>query len=208
MVRRPRRGQHAAQRLGSSAVIVIGIAGVVAVLVAMLAMAMVTAKRCARRVQRDTAIVMRGASAAEVMSVLDRDSVTLVIAQAPGIARTRRVADRLAGTGGCREPADEGWRPGRRGQRAVARRRRQAWAVRPTRKSSRGANSSRHARADCRQGRSEAVCRSEPGHEIKLGNQTWTVVGVFASAMRWIPSCGRCGRGRPTPIAAAAAARR
>ena len=74
------------QRLGSSAAIVIGIAGVVAVLVAMLAMADGYRETLRRTGSDDTAIVMRGGSASEVSSVLDHES-TLVIAQAPGVAR-------------------------------------------------------------------------------------------------------------------------
>src|SRR5205823_13401825 len=77
-----RRGQQArsvayvgistlSQRLGSSAVIVVGIAGVVAVLVALLAMAEGYAQTLRNTGSQDTAIVMRGASAAEVASVLD-----------------------------------------------------------------------------------------------------------------------------------------
>ena len=92
-----RRGQQAAsvtaigvstltQRLGSSAVIVIGIAGVVAVLVAMLAMANGYAETLRRTGSLDTAIVLRGGSAAEVNSGIAHDSA-LVIAQAPGIAK-------------------------------------------------------------------------------------------------------------------------
>src|SRR6185369_8727321 len=74
------------QRLGSSAVIVVGIAGVVGVLVALLAMAEGYSETLRKTGSADTAIVMRGASASEVMSVLGRDSVTL-IPQAPGVAR-------------------------------------------------------------------------------------------------------------------------
>ena len=57
------------QRLGSSAVIVVGIAGVVGVLVAMLAMAEGYAETLRKTGSLDTAIVMRGASASEVISV-------------------------------------------------------------------------------------------------------------------------------------------
>src|ERR1700741_3212796 len=92
-----RRGRQAAsvasvgistlgQRLGSSAVIVVGIAGVVGVLVAMLAMAEGYAETLRKTGSSDTAIVLRGASAAEVMSGLDRDSV-VQITQTAGIAR-------------------------------------------------------------------------------------------------------------------------
>ena len=95
-----RRGRQAAsvanvgistlrQRLGSSAVIVVGIAGVVGVLVALLAMAEGYSETLKKTGSADTAIVMRGASASEVMSVLERESV-VQIAQAPGIARNAK----------------------------------------------------------------------------------------------------------------------
>src|SRR5687768_16061846 len=53
------------QRLGSSSVIVIGIAGVVGVLVAMLAMAEGYRETLRKSGSEDSAIVLRGASAAE-----------------------------------------------------------------------------------------------------------------------------------------------
>src|SRR5690606_32047672 len=74
------------QRIGASSVVVIGIAGVVAVLVAMLAMAEGYRDTLQKSGSEDTALVMRGASAAEVMSTLDNASIN-VITQAPGIAR-------------------------------------------------------------------------------------------------------------------------
>src|SRR5664280_2140738 len=91
-----RRGRQAAsvtsvgistlrQRLGSSAVIVVGIAGVVGVLVALLSMAEGYAETLRNTGSADTAIVMRGASASEVMSVLDHDSV-VQIAQETGLS--------------------------------------------------------------------------------------------------------------------------
>src|SRR5258706_7518981 len=74
------------QRLGSSAVIVVGIAGVVGVLVALLAMAEGYSETLRKTGSGDTAIVMRGASGSGGMSGLDHDAVVL-IPQAPGIAR-------------------------------------------------------------------------------------------------------------------------
>src|SRR3546814_8363969 len=73
-------------RLGASSVVGIGIAGVVAVLVAMLAMAEGYRETLRKSGSEDTAIVMRGASAAEVMSTLDNASVK-AIEQTPGVAR-------------------------------------------------------------------------------------------------------------------------
>src|SRR5579859_4817354 len=74
------------QRIGSSAVIVIGIAGVVGVLVALLAMGEGYSETLRKTGSDDTAMVMRGGSASEVSSVLGRDSI-VVIEQAAGIAR-------------------------------------------------------------------------------------------------------------------------
>src|SRR5690554_6665282 len=60
------------QRLGASSVVVIGIAGVVAVLVALLAMAEGYRQTVAATGDPHTAIVLRGGSGAEVLSVLSR----------------------------------------------------------------------------------------------------------------------------------------
>ena len=75
-----------AQRWGASTVIVVGIAGVVAVLVAMLAMAAGFEATLNRTGSEDTAIILRGGSMAETNSVITRDQVPLV-ASLPGIAR-------------------------------------------------------------------------------------------------------------------------
>jgi len=72
------------QRLGASMVIVIGIAGVVAVLVSMLAMAVGFTKTVQGAGRADRVIVLRGGSGAELSSFLDRDAVT-TIKDAPGI---------------------------------------------------------------------------------------------------------------------------
>ena len=67
----------------------VGIAGVVGVLVALLAMAEGYSETLKKTGSVDTAIVMRGASASEVMSVLERESI-VQIAQAPGVARSAK----------------------------------------------------------------------------------------------------------------------
>ncbi|MGH8444786.1 MAG: ABC transporter permease, partial [Solimonas sp.] len=74
------------QRLGTSSVIVIGIAGVVAVLVSVLAMASGFHKTVANAGRADRAIVLRGGSQAEVNSSIARDNL-LTILDAPGIAK-------------------------------------------------------------------------------------------------------------------------
>jgi putative ABC transport system permease protein len=170
------------QRLGSSAVIVVGIAGVVGVLVAMLSMAEGYAQTLRKTGSADTAVVMRGASASEVMSVLDRDSVVL-IAQAPGVARNDKgvpiasqelvVAANLPLKGGA---ADE---EGSVQLRGVGE---QAWAVRPQVKLIEGRRFTPGLR-ELIVGRGAAGQFSGmlPGQQIRLGTQRWMVTGIFSS---------------------------
>ena len=73
-------------RLGSSASTVVGIAGVVAVLVAVLSIADGVRRMAERSAGEDNAIVLRGGADAEMMSGLSGDQA-LVIADAPGLAR-------------------------------------------------------------------------------------------------------------------------
>ncbi|WP_280153575.1 ABC transporter permease [Piscinibacter sp. XHJ-5] len=170
------------QRLGSSAVIVVGIAGVVGVLVALLAMAEGYSETLRKTGSRDTGIVMRGASASEVMSGLDHDSVVL-IAQAAGIARDAKgeplaspelvVAANLPLKNGG--PDDEGSVQ----LRGVGE---QAWAVRPQIKLIDG----RRFQPGLRElvvgrGAARQFAGLVPGREVRLGNQKWMVAGVFAS---------------------------
>jgi putative ABC transport system permease protein len=170
------------QRLGMSSVIVIGIAGVVAVLVALLAMSDGYRETLSKTGSADTAIVMRGASASEVMSVLDHDSVTL-IPQTAGIAKDAKgqpiaspelvVAANLPIKGG---QADE---EGSVQLRGVSD---QAWAVRPNLKIVEGRKFTPGMRElIVGKGAARQFAGLQPGHEIRLGSQLWTVVGVFAS---------------------------
>ncbi len=73
-------------RLGSSAVIVIGIAGVVAVMVALLAMAVGFKATLASTGKADRAIVLRSGSLDELSSVVLREQAE-ILAQAPGVAK-------------------------------------------------------------------------------------------------------------------------
>jgi putative ABC transport system permease protein len=66
------------QRLGSSSVVVVGIAGVVGVLVAMLAMAEGFRSTLQQTGSDDTAIVLRAGSQTEINSVVDADTTHLV----------------------------------------------------------------------------------------------------------------------------------
>ena len=74
------------ERWASSLVIVVGLAGVVAVFTALLAMAVGFESTLKATGRRDVAMVMRGASDTELNSALDRDSIEL-IKQAPGIRK-------------------------------------------------------------------------------------------------------------------------
>ena len=94
-----RRGRQAAsitwvgvstlpQRLGSSSVVIVGIAGVVGVLVALLAMGEGFQATLKETGSDDTAIVMRAGALAELNSVLSRDDATL-IGQAAGVLKDK-----------------------------------------------------------------------------------------------------------------------
>ncbi|MDE1923937.1 MAG: ABC transporter permease [Gammaproteobacteria bacterium] len=188
-----RRGRQAAsvtavgistlgQRLGSSAVIVIGIAGVVGVLVALLAMGEGYSEELRKTGSTDTAIVLRGGSDAEVTSALDRDSI-IAITQEKGIARDAQgrpiaspelvvAASLPLASGG---PDDIGSVQ----MRGVGE---QAWALRPGIKIIAG----RRFRPGTRElivGKSAQgqFAGLRVGSRVLLGNQPWSVVGVFAS---------------------------
>jgi putative ABC transport system permease protein len=75
------------QRLGTSLVICVGIAGVVAVLVTVLAMSTGLQSTIASAGRTDRAIVLRGGALAEALSTITRDDL-IAIEAAPGIART------------------------------------------------------------------------------------------------------------------------
>jgi len=170
------------QRLGASAVIVVGIAGVVGVLVALLAMAEGYSQTLRSTGSEDTAIVLRGASAAEVMSGLDKDSQTQ-IAQAQGIARDAKgnpiaspeivVAANLHPRNGT---PDEHGSVQMRGVGDAA------WVLRPNVKIVEGRRFTPGLR-ELIVGKSAAKQFDglSVGNVIRLGSQPWTVVGVFAT---------------------------
>jgi putative ABC transport system permease protein len=170
------------QRLGSSAVIVVGIAGVVGVLVALLAMAEGYAETLKRSGSADTAIVLRGASAAEVASQLSRQDI-IQISQAPGVARSDKgeplvsaetvvAANLPVKSGGKDEESSVQFR-------GVGD---DAFLVRPQvhliegRRFQPGLRELMVGKGAARQFDGLVV-----GKEVRLGNQVWTVVGVFAT---------------------------
>jgi putative ABC transport system permease protein len=74
------------QRFGTSSVIVVGIAGVVAVLISVLAMATGFKRTIVATGRDDRAIILRGGSDSELASTLSREA-TLTIMDAPGIRK-------------------------------------------------------------------------------------------------------------------------
>lgn len=168
------------QRLGASSVIIIGIAGVVGVLVALLALAGGLQQTLRGTGNDDTAIVVRGGASAELDSGLSRESATL-IGQAPGIARdasgqpivsaevvvVTNVPKKSSGTDANVEIRGVGPR---------------SWAVRPNVRIVEG----RRFEPGLRellvgQGARQQFAGLEPGGTIILNAQQWQIVGVFAS---------------------------
>ncbi|WP_409475941.1 ABC transporter permease [Stenotrophomonas sp. Y-13] len=168
------------QRWGASSVIVVGIAGVVGVLVAMLAMGEGFQATLNSTGDDTTAIVLRGGSQAETNSVITRDQVPL-LGTLPGVARDAQgrpmlsaelsqvvnLVSRADGTdvnAQFRGVGDMGWavhdkvrivkgRPFKPGLREIV----------------------------VGEGAQGQFRDMEVGKTLTLGNQAWTVVGVFAS---------------------------
>ncbi|ANH68583.1 ABC transporter permease [Mitsuaria sp. 7] len=170
------------QRIGSSAVIVVGIAGVVGVLVALLAMAEGYSETLRKSGSEDTAIVLRGASAAEVASVMTRDDITQ-IGQAPGVAKSAKGEPLLsAETVVAANLPVKGTKTDEEGSVQMRGVGDEAFAVRPQIRIVAG----RKFQAGLKelivgQGAARQFEGLEPGKQIRLGSQMWTVTGVFAS---------------------------
>lgn len=168
------------QRAGSSSVIVIGIAGVVAVLVALLAMGEGLTATLESGGHPDTAIVLRGGSAAESASVLTHDNV-LAIKQAPGIAhdasgKPMASAELVVAANVKQKGSDEDANAQLRGVDP------EAWALRSNLKIVQGRKFKTGLRElDVGQGASRQFAGMAVGDEVKLGRESWKVVGVFAS---------------------------
>jgi len=170
------------QRLGSSAVIVVGIAGVVGVLVALLAMAEGYAETLRNSGSEDTAIAMRGASANEVSSTLSREDL-VQIAQAPGVARNAKGEPIVSAESvvAANLPI-KGSKTGDEGSAQVRGVSDAAFDVRPNVKIIEG----RRFTAGLRElvigkGAVRQFEGLKVGATLNLGNQPWTVVGIFAS---------------------------
>ncbi|MGB8635557.1 MAG: ABC transporter permease [Rhodanobacteraceae bacterium] len=168
------------QRLGSSSVIVIGIAGVVGVLIALLAMGTGLKTTLQSGGRDDTAIVMRGGSQSESQSVLVRSDID-AINQAPGIARgadgkPMTSAEMVVAANVTQKDSGDEANAQFRGVDESA------WALRPDLKIVKG----RKFKTGLRelvvgQGAERQYDGLEPGQDVKLGRENWKVVGVFAS---------------------------
>lgn len=168
------------RRWGASSVVVIGIAGVVGVLVAMLAMGEGFQATLKGTGSDDRAIILRGGSQAETNSVIVRDQVPLISAL-DGIARDSSgralVSAELSQVVNLPSRSD--------GTDANAQLRgvgEQAWELRPQLKIVEG----RKFRPGLRelvvgQGAMQQFRGITVGQQLQLANQSWTVVGKFAS---------------------------
>ncbi len=168
------------QRWGASSVIIVGIAGVVGVLVAMLAMGAGFEATLKQTGNDTTAILLRGGSQAETNSVITRDQSPL-IGSLPGIAKDAQGRAVVSGelsqvvnlpTASTGEDANAQFR----GVSDAA------WAIRPNIKIIEGRKFNVGVRElVVGQGAKKQYRGLEVGKTITLGNQDWTVVGVFAS---------------------------
>ncbi|HUA24075.1 MAG TPA: ABC transporter permease [Steroidobacteraceae bacterium] len=168
------------QRLGSSSVVIIGIAGVVGVLVALLAMAEGFRATLQQTGSDDTAIVLRAGSQTEINSVVDHDSAVLV-ADMPQVMRDKQnrpiaspeivvaasIPKKSNGVDSnveIRGVGDEAWELNPRFRMVTGRRFRSG-----LRELIVGKDAVRE------------FAHTDMGSTLDLNNQPWTVVGVFDS---------------------------
>jgi putative ABC transport system permease protein len=168
------------QRWGASSVIVVGIAGVVGVLVAMLAMGEGFQATLGSTGDDVSTIVLRGGSQAETNSVITRDQVPLVSAL-PGIAKGADgrplISPELSQV--VNLPSKSDGTDVNAQFRGVGE---QAWTVHEKVKVTEG----RRFKPGLReivvgQGARGQFRGLDVGRTLRLGNQDWTVVGAFAS---------------------------
>lgn len=168
------------QRLGASSVIVVGIAGVVGVLVALLAMGEGLTKTLKSTGDTNTAIVLRGGATAELSSNVSREEATL-IAQAPGILQDSSgqpiVSPEIVVVSNL--PKKTTLTDANVEVRGVSQ---QAFVLRPNVKIIEGRTFKPGVREMIvGKGARNQFAGLDPGSTIKLNNQSWSVVGVFES---------------------------
>jgi putative ABC transport system permease protein len=166
------------QRLGSSSVVVVGIASVVGVLVALLAMGAGFEATLEQTGTDDTAIIVRGGAQSEINSVVDHDSAT-VVSLAPQILRNAQgqpiVSPELVVVASLRKRSSG--RDANVEIRGVGER---TWDLRPNIKIVAG----RRLISGLRElmvgkGAQAQFSGLDLGSRLRLNGQSWTVVGVF-----------------------------
>ena len=168
------------QRLGASSVVVVGIAGVVGVLVALLAMGEGFRQTLQQTGDAETVIVLRGGATAELSSGVSREDAVLIEQQAgilkdaegkpiasPELVVVANIPKKGTGTDANVESRGVG---------------RQAFALRPNVKIIEG----RAFEPGLRElvvgkGALAQFVGLAPGSTLNLANQQWTVTGVFES---------------------------
>ena len=168
------------QRWGASSVIVVGIAGVVGVLVAMLAMGEGFKATLNRTGGDDSAIILRGGSQSETNSVITREQVPLISSLA-GIARgadgrplvspeASQVVNMVTKADGTDANAQL------RGVGATG------WTLRPQIKLVEGRKFNPGMRElVVGKGAQRQYVGLDVGKQVELANQQWTIVGAFES---------------------------
>jgi putative ABC transport system permease protein len=168
------------QRLGSSSVVVVGIAGVVGVLVALLAMAAGFESTLRETGTDDTVIVMRAGAQTEINSVVDHDTAVVVsqavqvLHNASGqpiaspelvvVASLPKKSDGLDGNVELRGVGEH------------------AWELRPNVKMIEGRKFQSGLRELITGKSAKGQFRNlDVGSNLKLNGQLWTIVGVFDS---------------------------
>lgn len=168
------------QRWGASSVIIVGIAGVVGVLVAMLAMGEGFQATLKGTGNDQTAIILRGGSQAETNSVITRDQLPL-ISTLPGVAKDAqgRAAISAELSQVVNLPVASTGEDANAQFRGVSD---AAWEVRPQIKIIEGRKFNVGVREIVvGQGAQNQYRGLQVGKTLRLGNQEWTVAGVFAS---------------------------
>ena len=168
------------QRLGSSSVVVVGIAGVVGVLVALLSMAVGFETTLRETGTDDTVIVMRSGSQTEINSGVDHDTA-VVVAQAPQVlhdAAGQPIASpELVVVASLPKKSD-----GLDGNVEIRGVGEQAWALRPNVKITAGRKFEPGLReVVAGKGARRQFKNLDLGSQLRLNGQTWTVVGQFDS---------------------------
>ena len=166
------------QRLGSSSVVVVGIAGVVGVLVGLLAMGAGFEATLEQTGTDDTAIIVRGGAQNEINSVVDHDSA-IVVSHAPQVLRNARgqpiASPELVVVASLRKKSsglDANVEIRGVGERT--------WDLRPNIKIIAGRRLSSGMRElMVGKGARAQFCGVDLGSRLRLNGQSWTVVGVF-----------------------------